>query len=183
MTGDAPRSLQSARVRRSPCAGEGSESLVTRDYVVLTLGTPRRILSNRRPSPDRGATCCLRVDEQLPANQFQALPHARQAQAETMGRRRNVEADTFIANGELDGVAGSAKTNLDVLAPAVPNGVVQGFLENPEEAERHVRRDTGRDVVDVEIDPDPLLIAESLTEAARRGLEPHIHQIGWVELV
>ena len=101
----------------------------------------------------------MRLNEQLPANQFQTFPHARQAQPETSSRL-NVEADTFIANGELDGVTRSAKTNLEVLAPAVPHGVVQGFLENPEEAERHVRRDTGWDVLDVEIDLDPLLVGE-----------------------
>ena len=48
-----------------------------------------------------------------------------------------------------------AKTNLEVLAPAVPHRVVQGFLQNPEKTERHVRRDTGRYVLEVEIDLNP----------------------------
>ena len=71
-----------------------------------------------------------------------------------------VEADTFVTNGEIDGVPGSAKMHIEMPDPAVSHRVVQGFLEDPEETERHVRRYTLRNVLEAEINLDMFLPRE-----------------------
>ena len=102
-----------------------------------TLASP-----NRRAGQNGGATCRLRLDEQLATYQLQTFLHAGQAESQASTRRIDVEANAFITNGEMDGVPGSAKMHIEMPGPAVSHRVVQGFLEDPEETERHVRRDT-----------------------------------------
>ena len=65
--------------------------------------------------------------------------------------------NTVVTNGEIDGVPGSAQLHVDMPDLAVSHRVVQGFLEDPEETERNVRRYTRRNVLVAEINPDVFL--------------------------
>src|SRR5262245_60733686 len=55
-----------------------------------------------------------------------------------------IEANTGITYGETKGVGCSAKFYSEVRYAAVLDGVVQGFLRNPEKAKRNVLRDSLR---------------------------------------
>ena len=138
---------------------------------------------NRRAGQNGGATCRLRLDEQLATDQLQTFLHAGQAESQASTRRIDVEANAFITNGEIDGVPGSAKMHIEMPDPAVSHRVVQGFLEDPEETERHVRRDTPRNVLVAEINLDVFLPRELLTETPHRGHNAQMQQPWRVQLV
>src|SRR5688572_29480440 len=103
--------------------------------------------TNRRAGQNGGATCRLRLDEQLATYELQPFLHAGQAESQASIRRVHVEANSFITNGELDEVPGSAKMHAEMPDPAVSHRVVQGLLEDAEETERHVRRYTARNAL------------------------------------
>ena len=97
-----------------------------------------RIIAGQARGPKRWCHASVGLDEQLTTYQLQTFLHAGQAKSHASTRRIDVEADAFIANGEMDGVAGSAKMHIELLDLAVSHRVVQGFLEDPEETERRV---------------------------------------------
>src|SRR5687767_12257851 len=108
--------------------------------------------TNGRAGENRGATCRVRLDEQLAADELQTFFHAGQAEAEAFRRRVDVEADAFITNGEIEDVPGAAKMHTDMSGAAVSYGVVQGLLQDAEEAKRHVRRQAAGNILVAEID-------------------------------
>jgi len=79
-----------------------------------TLGSP-----SRRTRQNGGATCRLRLDGQLATDQLQTFLHAGHAESQTSIRRLDVEANTFIANGEIECAPRSEKMHIAVrcLAP------------------------------------------------------------------
>ena len=105
------------------------------------------------------------------------------AEAQASTCRLDVEADAIIANGEVDGVFGPAKTHIEMLGPAVPHPVVQGFLADAEEAERHVRSHTPWNVLVAEINPDVFLPRELFTETPHRGHDAQMQQPWRVQFV
>src|SRR4029450_3162511 len=124
---------------------------------------------NRRAGDNGGATFRLRLDEQLATDQLQTFLHAGQAESQASTRRIDVEANAFITNGEMDGVPGSAKIDIEMPDPAVSHRVVQGFLEDPEETERHVGRYAPRNVLVAEINLDGVLPRELPAETSYGG--------------
>ena len=148
------------------------------ERALIELASP-----NRRAGQNGGATCRLRLDEQLATYQFQTFLHAGQAESQASIRRIDVEANTFITNGEIDGVPGSAKMHIEMPDPAVSHRVVQGFLEDPEETERHVRRYTARNVLVAEINLDAFLPRELSTETPHCGDNAQKQQPWRVQLV
>ena len=120
----------------------------------------------------------MRLDDQLATYQLQTFLHAGQAESQASTRRIDVEANAFITNGEMDGVPGSAKMHIEMPGPAVSHPVVQGFLEDPEETERNVRRYTARNVLVAEINPDVFLPGELLTETRIAAATPRCSSRG-----
>src|SRR5829696_988868 len=88
-----------------------------------------------------------------------------------------------ITNGEFEGWAVSVQMHIEMPAAAVSHRVVQGFLENPVETERHVRRDGRRNVFAVEIDLGAVLRRELFTEATHGRHQAHFQQPWRVQLV
>ncbi len=140
-------------------------------------------MPNRRAGQNRGATCRLRLDEQLATYKLQTFLHAGQAESHASIRLIDVEANTFITNGEIDGVPGSAKMHIEMPDLAVSHRVVEGFLEDPEETERHVRRDTARNVLGAEINLGAFLPRELFTETPHGGHNAQMQQPWRVQLV
>src|SRR5688572_22757797 len=87
---------------------------------------------NRCAGENGRASRRLRLDEQLAPDQLQAFLHAGQAETQASIRHIDVEADTFVTNGEVDGVPRSAKVHVETTDPAVSHSVVQGFLQDAE---------------------------------------------------
>ena len=125
----------------------------------------------------------MRLDEQLATDQLETFPHAGQTESATSIRRIDVEANTFITNREIDGVPGSAKMHIEMPDLAVSHRVLQGFLEDPEKTERHVRRYTARNVLGSEINLEAFLPGELATETAHCGHNAQIQQPWRVQLV
>ena len=107
----------------------------------------------------------------------------RRAEAETSARRSDVEADAFIMNDEMDSVHGSAQMHLDPRATAVSKRVVQGFLEDAEEAVRHVGRQTRRNVLVAEHDGDVFSSRELAAETPHGDHDAQMQQPRRVQLV
>src|SRR5688572_116703 len=106
----------------------------------------------------------MRSDQQLATYQLQTLLHAGQTEAQTSSCCLDVEANTVITNGEINAVTSSAKTHIEMPDSAVSHRVVQCFLENPEETERHVRRYGAGNVLVAEINFGAFLHRELFTE-------------------
>ena len=132
---------------------------------------------------DGRATCRVRLDDQLATHQLQAFLHAGEAEPHASIRFLDVEAHAVIANGEIDGVSGPAKMHVEMPDLAVSHRVVQGLLEDPEEAERHVRRNVARNVLGAEIDGGALLPRELFTEAPHGRRDAEMQQPWRVQLV
>ena len=98
-------------------------------------------------------------------------------------RRIDVEANTFITNGEIECIPRSEKMHIEMPDPAMSHRVVQGFLEDPEEAERHVRRYIARNVLGAEINLGPVLARELFTETPHGGHDAQMQQPWRVQLV
>jgi hypothetical protein len=146
---------------------------------------PRDVLAslNRRAGENGRAACRLRLDEQLATDELETFPHAVQAQSQASTRRIDVKANAFITNGEMDGVAGSAKMDIELPDPAVPHRVMQRFLEYPEETERHVGRYAPRNVLMAEINLDVFLPRKLPRETLHCGHNAQIHQPWRMQLV
>ena len=140
-------------------------------------------MPNRHAGHNGGAAFRLRLDEQLTTDQLQTFLHAGQAESQASIRRIDVEANTFITNGEIDGVLGSAKIHIEMPNLAVSHRVVQCFLENSEETERHVRRYAARHVLVAEVDLDVSLTRELSTETPHCGRNAQMEQPWRVQLV
>jgi hypothetical protein len=138
---------------------------------------------HRRAGQNGGATSRLRLDEQLATYQLQTFLHAGQAESPASIRSIDVEANPFITNGEIDGVPGSAKMHIEMPDPAVSHRVVQSFLEDPEQTERHVGRYPGRNVLVAEINLGAFLTREFSTETPHCGHDAHMQQPWRVQLV
>jgi hypothetical protein len=146
--------------------------------LVAALASP-----NRRAGQNCGPTCRLRFDQQLATYQLETFPHAGHAKSEPLTRRIDVEANAFITNREMDGVLGAAKLDMEMPDPAVSDRVVQGFLEDPEQTERHVRRYAPRNVLVAEIDRDVVLPRQLATETSHGGHNTQMQQPWRVQLV
>ena len=138
---------------------------------------------NRRAGDDRRASRRLRLDDQLATDQLQTFLHAGEAEPRASVRCLDVEADSLITNRELDGVAGSAKMDLEMPGAAVAHRIVHGLLEDPEQTKRQVRGDIFRDVLAAEIDPGAFLARELATEAPHRGHHAQMEQPWRMQLV
>src|SRR4029077_19189865 len=115
--------------------------------------------------------------------QLQTFLHAGQAESQASTRRIDVEANAFITNGEMNGVSSSTKMHIEMPDPAVSHRVVQRFLEDPEETERHLRRYTLRHVLAAEINLDVFLPRELPTETPHCSDHAQMQQPWRVQLV
>src|SRR4051794_22817898 len=106
----------------------------------------------------------MRLDDQLAADQLQTFLHAGEAESRAPARRIDIEANAVVANGQVEGVPGSAKAHIEMMDPAVSHRVVQGFLKDAEETERYIRWHTGRNVLVAERNLDVFLPRELAAE-------------------
>ena len=144
----------------------------------LALASP-----NGRAGQYGGATCRLRLDEQLAIYQLETFLHAGQAKSHASTRRIDVEANAFIPNGEINGVPVSAKMHIEVTHAAVSNGVAEGFLEDPEQTERRVIRYTPRNLLGAKNDLDVFLPRDLPTETPHCGHNAEKQEPWRVQLV
>ena len=152
--------------------------------MVPGLRSASRLASaKRRTGDNRRALPRLRLDDQLATNQLQTFFHAGEAEPHPSIRGLDVEADTPIADSEIDGVPVSTKMHIEMPGPAVSHRVVHGLLQDAEQAQRKVRRDISRDVLAAEIDLGAFLTRELVAEAAHCRHHSQMEQPWRMQLV
>jgi len=115
---------------------------------------------------DRGTALGLRFDGKRSVQDFQPLLHADEAKPSAFLSRFIVKARAGIRNREMNLTRRSPQLHFEVPYPTVFCRVVEGFLQNSEEAERNVRRQRAGQIVDFEVNLHLLLLAELLAETS-----------------
>ena len=117
---------------------------------------------------DPGTVIGSRLDGKRSVQHFQSLLHADEAKAPARFYGFFlVKADARIIDREMDLAGRSPQSHFEVANATVFGGIAEGFLQNSEEAKRHVGRQNGRHIVSPEINLHFLLRLEFVTEAFR----------------
>jgi hypothetical protein len=95
--------------------------------------------TERQAGVDRRTTFGLRFDGERSLYQLQPLFHADEAKPSTH-LRLSVKTDAAVTHTELNLIRRSPQAHFEVLYPTVFHRIVEGFLQNSEEAQRNVRR-------------------------------------------
>ena len=88
---------------------------------------------------DPGATPRLRFDYEIPIHELQSLTHADEAEPSSGLGSREVESVSSVADHEMDLVRRSPELHFEALDSTVFRRIVERLLENSEEAQRNVR--------------------------------------------
>ena len=83
---------------------------------------------------DRGTTLELGFDGKRSIQEFQTLLHADEAKPSARLCRSDVKANAGVTNREMNLIRRSPQFNLEVPDPTVFCRIMQGFLQNSEEA-------------------------------------------------
>ena len=118
---------------------------------------------------DRGTTLELGFDRKLSIQEFQTLLHADEAKPSARLCRTNVKAGAGVANREMNLIRRSPQFDFEVPYPAVFCRILQGFLQNSEEAKRSVWRQRAWEIVGLEVNLHLLLLAEFFAETSDGG--------------
>src|SRR5208282_4134998 len=108
--------------------------------------------------------------------QFQSLLHADEAKPPARLCGFAVKAGARIANREMNLIGRSPQPHFEVPNPTVFRRIVQGFLQNSEEAKRNVRRQFARQIVVSEVYLRFLLLSKFLTESSHGRSDTKILQ-------
>ena len=125
---------------------------------------------NRRAAPP------LRVDGKLPANDFQPLLHAGQAEPGPSHRLVRVKAGARVLDGQVDGVDVTVQRDVGVSRHAVLDDILQGFLQDAVETQGDFRWQRFRDVLEVNVNRDTMPIGQLFAEPGRRRFQPQEFQ-------
>ena len=115
---------------------------------------------------DRSTTLGLRFDGKRTPQQFEPFLHADEAQTSVFLGPLYVKARARIPNRKMNLAGRSPQLHFKVRNPAMLRGVMERFLQNPEETERNVRRRWAWQIVSFEVDLHFLLLCEFATEAS-----------------
>src|SRR5438309_9820851 len=113
----------------------------------------------RRTQPNRGTTI----------HKLQSFLHADETQPSARLCRFAVKACAGILNREMNLIRRSPQSNFEVPYPTVFCGIMEGFLQNSEEAKRSVWRHRAGKIMGLEVNLQFLLLAEFLAEASHRA--------------
>jgi uncharacterized NAD(P)/FAD-binding protein YdhS len=151
---EAPASFFCSIAPKCPSPGV-TYSTARRDSFAELKGTRARIVVPR---------CgCDSIEN---VQHFQSLLHADEAKPLARLCGLAVKAHARIANREMNLTGRSPQSHFEVPNPTVFGRIAEGFLQNSEEAKRHVRRQSVRQIVNSEINFHFLLLPKFLTEAS-----------------
>src|SRR5262245_26767661 len=88
----------------------------------------------------------LRLDRELPVHQFEPFLHAGKTQTTALDCFQGIKAKSRIMDDEMDNAECSTKFDVEFPHSAVFHGVVQGLLQDAEEAQRDFLRHRSRNV-------------------------------------
>jgi len=118
----------------------------------------------------------LRVDGQLPADDFQPLFHAGQAESGPSHRLVRVKAGARILDCQDEGVVLTAQRDLGMSRPAMLDDVLQGFLQDAVETQGDFPRLRFRDVLEVNVNRDSMPFGQLFAESRRCRFQPQEFQ-------
>ena len=139
--------------------------------------------TERHSSVDRGTTLGMRFDCKRSVHHFHSLVHADEAKPRARLCRFLVKPCAGILNREMNLIRRSPQSHFKVSYSTVFRRIVEGFLQNSEEAQRNVRRQVARQIVDVEVNLNFLLLGELLAEASDGSSNTQVLQFCRVQLV
>ena len=125
----------------------------------------------------------LRLDGKLPANDFQPLLHAGQAESGPSYRLVRVKAGSRILDGQVDGVDVTVERDVGLSRHAMLDDILQGFLQDAVEAQGDFPWQRLRDVLAVHVNRDAMPIGQLFAEASRRRFQPQQFQSRRVKVV
>ena len=96
--------------------------------------------AERHTGLDSGATPRLRFNGKRPLQELHPFLHANQTESSTLPRRFEFKARPEVAYREMNAVGCSPQLHFELPRSAVFQRIVQGLLQNPEKAERNIRR-------------------------------------------
>src|SRR5262245_43769267 len=91
------------------------------------------------PGLNQRATAGTALDLDLAAEQENPLAHADMAEARPVAMAGRVEANSIVADGELQAHVPALQADPGPAGPGVTGNVAQAFLRNAKQAERHIR--------------------------------------------
>ena len=114
---------------------------------------------------DRGTVIGSRLDGKRSVQHFQSFLHTNEAKPPASFCGFIVKAHPRITDREMNLTGRSPQSHFEVPYSTVFRGIVQGFLQNSEEAKRDVRRQRAWQIVGCEVNFHFLLLAEFSAEA------------------
>ena len=125
----------------------------------------------------------LRVDGKLPANDFQPLLHAGQAEPGPSHRLVRVKAGARVLDCQIDGVDLTVQRDVGVSRHAMLDDILQGFLQDAVETQGDFPWQRFRDVLEVNVNRDTMPIGQLFAEPGRRRFQPQEFQSRGVKAV
>src|SRR3954464_5012677 len=107
---------------------------------------------NRRADPG------LRLDLKVAVQHIDPFLHGDEADAAVLSRGRHLETSPLVGDDQMYPAVRLPQTDATLPDAAVFGGVVQRFLQNPEQAQRSVRRQLMCEIAGFEIDGKRMLI-------------------------
>jgi len=125
----------------------------------------------------------LRLDEQLAVHQFYALLHTGEPKPWAAQSRLAVEAHAAIANDEVERIRCPAQLDAEPARTAMSYRVLQGLLEDAEEAQRYFLWHCLRDALVLEVNLRFLTLSRLSAGTAYRCHQPDVLQSGGMQFV
>ena len=112
------------------------------------------------------------MDGELPADDFQPLLHAGQAEPGPAHRLVRVKARARVPDRQLDGVAVTVQGDVGVSRRAMFDDILEGFLQHAVETQGDFPWQRFRDVLEVNVNRDSVPSGHLFTEPSRRRFQP-----------
>src|SRR5262245_10777084 len=142
-------------------------------------------LSRRCQRYAHADACALawgRLDHQMSLEHADPFAHAGEPKARVIASVR-IEADTGVRDAEMHLVSLMSKVDGCISRLTMFGDVVQRFLRDSVETQRHHRIDAGRQVRRTELDIDLAMLRHLCAEQADRLDQPQRLQARWMQLV
>src|SRR6187549_1045653 len=132
---------------------------------------------------DPCAVAGFRRQRQTSTNETRTLPHADQPEAAHMALRARIEADPVVEYAQLNLIRCTLQRHRHCRGPAVFDDIVQSFLHDSIEGERHIARDVDWERADLASDDDGSCVRHLVAQATNGRGQPKLSKQSRMEFM
>ena len=147
------------------------------------MGDSWAFLHQGNPDDNGCAVAGFAFDIKFSAQKAGPFFHAGKAEAWAAKVARRINADSVVADGQLETPIQSPEHYFDSGGAPVPNGIMERLLCDAVKSEGHVPRDRGRKIVKVHLNANRNLFRKTIAFRLQRLVQSKVNEGGGVQFI